>query len=53
MCIRDSGKTRLTITSMAFDATEAERAVFDAHHDSMTQGWTGTLDQLETYLAKA
>jgi len=47
------GKTRLTITSMAFDATEAERAVFDAHHDSMTQGWTGTLDQLETYLAKA
>jgi uncharacterized protein YndB with AHSA1/START domain len=47
------GKTRLTTTSMAFDATEAERAVFDAHHDSMTQGWTGTLDQLETYLAKA
>jgi uncharacterized protein YndB with AHSA1/START domain len=47
------GKTRLTTTSMAFDATEAEHAVFDAHHDSMTQGWTGTLDQLETYLAKS
>ena len=47
------GKTRFTTTSTAFDATEAERAVFDANHDSMTQGWTGTLDQLETHLAKA
>ena len=26
---------------------------FDAGHDSMRQGWTGTLDQLEAYLAKA
>jgi uncharacterized protein YndB with AHSA1/START domain len=47
------GKTRFTTTSMAFDASEAERAVFDANHDSMTQGWTGTLDQLEAHLAKA
>jgi hypothetical protein len=37
---------------MAYEATEAERAVFDASHDSMTQGWTGTLDKLETHLAK-
>jgi uncharacterized protein YndB with AHSA1/START domain len=47
------GKTRLTTTSMALDASEAECAVFAAHHDSMTQGWTGTLDQLEGYLAQA
>ena len=47
------GKTRFTTTSTAFEATETERAVFDANHDSMTQGWTGTLDQLETHLAKA
>ena len=33
-------KTRLTTISMAFNATEAEREVFDANHDSMTQGWT-------------
>jgi uncharacterized protein YndB with AHSA1/START domain len=47
------GKTRLTTTSVALDATDAERDVFNSHHDSMTQGWTGTLDQLETHLAKA
>jgi uncharacterized protein YndB with AHSA1/START domain len=44
------GKTKLTTTSMAFEATEAEEAVFAANHDSMTQGWTGTLDQLDAYL---
>jgi uncharacterized protein YndB with AHSA1/START domain len=47
------GKTRLTTTSAAFEATEAEEAVFTANHDSMTQGWTGTLDQLEDYLPNA
>lgn len=47
------GKTRFTTTWVPLDATEAEQAVFDASHDSMTQGWTGTLDGLEAYLAKA
>jgi uncharacterized protein YndB with AHSA1/START domain len=47
------GKTKLTTTSVAFEATEAEEAVFTANHDSMTQGWTGTLDQLEAYLPNA
>ena len=47
------GKTRLTTTSVALHATDAECAMFAANHDSMTQGWTGTLDQLEAYLAKA
>ena len=44
------GRTRFTGTAMTLDATEAERAVFDANHDSMKGGWTGTLDQLEQYL---
>ena len=46
------GRTKLTTTSSAHEATEAEEAVFTANHDSMTQGWTGTLDQLDGYLAK-
>lgn len=47
------GKTRLTTTSVALNASDAERATFSANHNSMTQGWTGTLDQLEAHLAKA
>lgn len=47
------GKTKFTIASVPFDATEAEETVFHAHHDSMTQGWTGTLDQLDAYLPNA
>ena len=30
-----------------------ERKTFEAGHESMQQGWTGTLDQLTDYLAKA
>ena len=35
-------------------AAGVSRATFDApmSHDSMKMGWTGTLDQLEAYLAK-
>lgn len=47
------GKARLTTTSVALNATDAECTMFEANHDSMTQGWTGTLDQLEAHLAKA
>jgi uncharacterized protein YndB with AHSA1/START domain len=47
------GKTRFTITWVPLNPTDTEQAVFDAGHDSMTQGWTGTLDQLEAHLAKA
>jgi uncharacterized protein YndB with AHSA1/START domain len=36
------------------EATEAEKKTFAAAgHDLMRQGWTGTLDQLADYLAKA
>jgi hypothetical protein len=36
-----------------YEATENEREIFEAGKDSMQAGWTGTFDQLETYLAKA
>jgi uncharacterized protein YndB with AHSA1/START domain len=47
------GKTRFTIRWSPYNATEEEQKTFDAGHDSMTQGWGGTLDQLAAYLATA
>jgi uncharacterized protein YndB with AHSA1/START domain len=47
------GKTKFTVRWAPYNATEEERATFDAGHASMTGGWTGTLDQLEAYLPKA
>jgi uncharacterized protein YndB with AHSA1/START domain len=46
------GKTIFTIKWTPYNATEEERKTFDAAHGGMTQGWTGTLDQLAEYLAK-
>jgi len=48
----EGGKTRLTIQWSALNATDAERKTFDSSHEGMTQGWTGTFDQLAAYLAK-
>lgn len=47
-----SGKTTLTIHWTPYNATESERAIFAASHDSMTGGWTVTLDSLKAYLAE-
>jgi uncharacterized protein YndB with AHSA1/START domain len=47
------GKTRFTIRWQALNATAEEQRAFDANHDSMRMGWTGTLDRLAQYLAKA
>jgi uncharacterized protein YndB with AHSA1/START domain len=47
------GKTKLTIRWSPHNATEEERKTFDTNHDSMRMGWTGSLDQLDAYLAKA
>ncbi len=47
------GKTRFTIRWAPFNATEEERNTFEAGRGSMTQGWSGTLEQLEVYLARA
>ena len=49
----DDGKTTFTIQWVPHSATEPERETFEAGHDSMQKGWTGTLDQLAAYLAKA
>jgi uncharacterized protein YndB with AHSA1/START domain len=46
------GKTKLTVRWVPINPTDEERKTFDAGHDSMNQGWTGTLDQLAAYLAK-
>jgi uncharacterized protein YndB with AHSA1/START domain len=46
-------KTCFTLRWAPYNATEQERNTFDAGRDGMTQGWGGTMDQLEAYLAKA
>jgi uncharacterized protein YndB with AHSA1/START domain len=46
------GKTRFSVTWSPLDASEEERATFDAAHPSMQQGWGGTMDQLAAYLAQ-
>ena len=45
------GKTYLTITSSALNASGEEQRTFDDGHDSMKGGWGGTLNQLTAYLA--
>ena len=47
------GKTKFTVRWSPHNATEEERKTFDSNHDSMPQGWGGTMDQLEAYLASA
>jgi uncharacterized protein YndB with AHSA1/START domain len=47
------GKTKFTVSWAAHNATPEEQKVFDTSHQSMNQGWSGTLEQLEAYLAKA
>lgn len=46
------GKTTLTITWIPYNASEEECKTFDESRDGMTMGWTGSLDQLEAYLAE-
>jgi uncharacterized protein YndB with AHSA1/START domain len=45
------GGTVVHVRSEPVDATAAERRTFGEGHPSMRGGWTGTLDQLEAYLA--
>ena len=45
------GKTKFTVRWQTLNATPEEQNTFDTMHDSMTQGWGGTMDQLESYLA--
>ncbi len=47
------GKTRLTLRWSPLDATAEEQKTFDAAHDGMTQGWGGSFERLDAYLANA
>lgn len=49
------GKTKFTVNWQTYQASDIEQAMFDSDQarQSMTNGWTGTMDQLETYLAGA
>ena len=47
------GQTFLTLRARPINATAEERAGFEGLFDSMRQGYGGTFDQLETYLAQA
>jgi uncharacterized protein YndB with AHSA1/START domain len=49
----ENGRTRVTVQWVPIDASEAEQRAFDQGRDSMTQGWGGTFEQLEKYLALA
>jgi uncharacterized protein YndB with AHSA1/START domain len=47
------GRTTLTLTGLPHNASEAERHTFRKGHAGMQQGFKGTLDRLEAYLAEA
>jgi uncharacterized protein YndB with AHSA1/START domain len=47
------GKTDVTVRWQAINATDEERRTFEAGHESMRMGWTGTFDQFAEYLAQA
>jgi uncharacterized protein YndB with AHSA1/START domain len=46
----DGGKTTLTLRGGPINANAAEISRFNSFHDSMAQGFGGTLDQLDAYL---
>jgi uncharacterized protein YndB with AHSA1/START domain len=45
------GRTRFTVRWAPHNATAQERNAFDEGRGSMTQGWSGTMEQLGAYLA--
>jgi uncharacterized protein YndB with AHSA1/START domain len=47
------GKTTLTLRGSPINATEEEQATFEAHIANVQQGFKGTFDQLEEYLANS
>jgi len=49
----NAGKTTLILRGAPINATEGERQAFVEMQKSMQQGFAGTFDQLDAYLAKA
>lgn len=47
----EGDRTKITVSWVPLNATEAERNVFDAGRGGMTQGWTGTFERLDHYIA--
>lgn len=47
-----NGKTTVTVKWAPINATQIERDTFDKTKPSMTGGWSGTFEQLESYLAE-
>ena len=48
-----NGRTTFTVQWSPLAPTAEERATFEGGHESMMQGWTGTLDQLESLSGQA
>ena len=46
-------RTKFTVNWSPHNASPEERATFAAGHASMTGGWSGTMEQLASYLASA
>ena len=49
---QSGGKTKFTVRWSPYEPTAEEQAAFDAGHDSMTMGWSGTLENLEAHVAR-
>lgn len=47
-----AGRTTVRLEWTTLNATATEQKVFDDAHGGMTGGWTGTFDQLDSYLAE-
>lgn len=48
----EDDKTLVTLRWSALNANEEEETTFENGFDSMTQGWTGTFEQLDAFLAQ-
>jgi hypothetical protein len=48
----ENGKTKLAIEWAPLNPTDEELKTFEAAHDSMKQGWSGTFEPLAGYLEK-
>lgn len=48
----ENGKTTMTTGAIPINETEEELATFEGAFEGMQQGFSGTYDQLDAYLAK-
>ena len=48
----DNGKTTVSLEAATINGSAEEQQFYEGMFESMQQGFTGTLDQLEEYLAK-